>query len=62
MAVAISDGIHSLRAASTRRRSRRPWPVAPSSSLARYRVPREVVFVDQVPRNTTRNILERELR
>ncbi len=30
--------------------------------LARYKVPREVVFVDQLPRNTTGKILKRELR
>jgi fatty-acyl-CoA synthase len=30
--------------------------------LARYQVPREVVFVDHLPRNTTGKILKRELR
>jgi acyl-CoA synthetase (AMP-forming)/AMP-acid ligase II len=30
--------------------------------LARYKVPREVVFVDQLPRNATGKILKRELR
>jgi fatty-acyl-CoA synthase len=30
--------------------------------LARYKVPREVVFMDQLPRNTTGKILKRELR
>ena len=30
--------------------------------LARYKVPREVVFVDELPRNTTGKILKRELR
>jgi fatty-acyl-CoA synthase len=30
--------------------------------LARYKVPREVVFVDQLPRNTTGKILKRQLR
>jgi acyl-CoA synthetase (AMP-forming)/AMP-acid ligase II len=30
--------------------------------LARYKVPREVVFVDQLPRTTTGKILKRELR
>jgi acyl-CoA synthetase (AMP-forming)/AMP-acid ligase II len=32
------------------------------SHLARYKVPREVVFVDQLPRNATGKILKRELR
>ena len=30
--------------------------------LARYKVPREVVFVDELPRNATGKILKRELR
>ncbi|HYZ80324.1 MAG TPA: AMP-binding protein, partial [Solirubrobacteraceae bacterium] len=30
--------------------------------LARYKVPREVVFVDQLPRNATGKVLKRELR
>jgi acyl-CoA synthetase (AMP-forming)/AMP-acid ligase II len=30
--------------------------------LARYKVPREVVFTDELPRNTTGKILKRELR
>ncbi|HWE08530.1 MAG TPA: AMP-binding protein [Solirubrobacteraceae bacterium] len=30
--------------------------------LARYKVPREIVFVDQLPRNATGKILKRELR
>jgi fatty-acyl-CoA synthase len=30
--------------------------------LARYKVPREVVFVEQLPRNATGKILKRELR
>jgi fatty-acyl-CoA synthase len=32
------------------------------SHLARYKVPREVVFVDQLPRNATGKVLKRELR
>jgi acyl-CoA synthetase (AMP-forming)/AMP-acid ligase II len=32
------------------------------SHLARYKVPREVVFVDRLPRNATGKILKRELR
>jgi acyl-CoA synthetase (AMP-forming)/AMP-acid ligase II len=32
------------------------------SHLARYKVPRDVVFVDQLPRNATGKILKRELR
>jgi acyl-CoA synthetase (AMP-forming)/AMP-acid ligase II len=32
------------------------------SHLARYKVPREVVFVEQLPRNATGKILKRELR
>lgn len=31
------------------------------SNLARYKVPREVVFVDRLPRNTTGKVLKREL-
>jgi acyl-CoA synthetase (AMP-forming)/AMP-acid ligase II len=31
-------------------------------NLARYKVPREVVFVDELPRNATGKILKRELR
>jgi acyl-CoA synthetase (AMP-forming)/AMP-acid ligase II/uncharacterized membrane protein len=31
-------------------------------SLARYKVPREVVFVDELPRNPTGKVLKRELR
>ncbi len=31
-------------------------------NLARYKVPRDVVFVDQLPRNATGKILKRELR
>jgi fatty-acyl-CoA synthase len=30
-------------------------------NLARYKVPREVVFVDQLPRNATGKVLKREL-
>jgi fatty-acyl-CoA synthase len=30
-------------------------------NLARYKVPREVVFVDDLPRNPTGKILKREL-
>jgi fatty-acyl-CoA synthase len=30
--------------------------------LARYKVPREVVFVERIPRNVTGKILKRELR
>jgi fatty-acyl-CoA synthase len=30
--------------------------------LARYKVPREVVFLDELPRNPTGKILKRELR
>ena len=31
------------------------------TSLARYKVPREVEFVDSLPRNATGKILKREL-
>ena len=30
--------------------------------LARYKVPREVVFLEELPRNPTGKILKRELR
>jgi fatty-acyl-CoA synthase len=30
--------------------------------LARYKVPREVVFMDELPRNATGKVLKRELR
>ena len=30
--------------------------------LAKYKVPREVVFLDELPRNSTGKILKRELR
>ena len=33
-----------------------------SDHLARYKVPREVVFLDELPRNPTGKILKRELR
>ena len=32
------------------------------SNLARYKVPREVVFLDRLPRNATGKVLKRELR
>ena len=32
------------------------------SNLARYKVPREVVFLDELPRNPTGKVLKRELR
>jgi fatty-acyl-CoA synthase len=32
------------------------------SNLARYKAPREVVFIDQLPRNATGKVLKRELR
>ena len=31
------------------------------SNLARYKVPRDVVFVDELPRNATGKVLKREL-
>jgi fatty-acyl-CoA synthase len=31
-------------------------------NLARYKVPRDVVFVDELPRNATGKILKRELQ
>ncbi len=31
------------------------------SNLARYKVPREVVFLDELPRNPTGKVLKREL-
>ena len=42
----------------TRRRCR---PTS-SENLARYKVPREVVFVDELPRNATGKVLKRELQ
>ena len=33
-----------------------------SANLARYKVPREVIFLDELPRNPTGKILRRELR
>jgi fatty-acyl-CoA synthase len=30
--------------------------------LAKYKVPREVIFLDELPRNPTGKILKRELR
>ncbi|MCW2551118.1 MAG: acyl-CoA synthetase, partial [Mycobacterium sp.] len=30
--------------------------------LARYKVPREVIFLDELPRNPTGKILKRELK
>ena len=33
-----------------------------SDNLARYKVPREVIFLDELPRNPTGKILKRELR
>jgi fatty-acyl-CoA synthase len=30
--------------------------------LARYKVPREVIFLDELPRNPTGKVLKRELR
>ena len=30
-------------------------------NLARYKVPREVVFLDELPRNATGKVLKREL-
>jgi fatty-acyl-CoA synthase len=32
------------------------------NNLARYKVPREVIFLDELPRNPTGKILKRELR
>ena len=31
------------------------------ANLARYKVPREIVFVDELPRNSTGKVLKREL-
>ena len=31
------------------------------TSLARYKVPREIVFVEELPRNATGKVLKREL-
>ena len=31
------------------------------SNLARYKVPREIVFLDELPRNATGKVLKREL-
>jgi acyl-CoA synthetase (AMP-forming)/AMP-acid ligase II len=30
-------------------------------NLARYKVPREIVFIDELPRNATGKVLKREL-
>ena len=30
-------------------------------NLARYKVPREIVFLDELPRNATGKVLKREL-
>ena len=30
-------------------------------NLARYKVPREIVFLDELPRNSTGKVLKREL-
>jgi acyl-CoA synthetase (AMP-forming)/AMP-acid ligase II len=35
---------------------------AVKSNLARYKVPRDVVFMDDLPRNATGKVLKRELR
>ena len=35
---------------------------AVKSNLARYKVPREVEFIDELPRNATGKVLKRELR
>ena len=35
---------------------------AVKSNLARYKVPREVEFVDELPRNATGKVLKRELK
>ena len=32
------------------------------ANLARYKVPREIVFIDELPRNATGKVLKRELR
>ena len=32
------------------------------SNLARYKIPREVVFLPELPRNPTGKVLKRELR
>ncbi len=32
------------------------------SNLARYKVPREFVFMDELPRNATGKLLKRELQ
>jgi fatty-acyl-CoA synthase len=32
------------------------------SNLARYKAPRDVVFIDELPRNATGKVLKRELR
>ncbi len=31
-------------------------------NLARYKVPRDVIFIDKLPRNPTGKVLKRELR
>ena len=31
-------------------------------NLARYKVPREIVFMDELPRNATGKVLKRELK
>ncbi len=32
------------------------------ANLARYKVPREIVFLDELPRNATGKVLKRELK
>ena len=65
-AVGVDDDDY--RQAAARLRGARPAPASPrttctdvKANLARYKVPREIVFLDELPRNATGKVLKREL-